>query len=173
MAITPPRDLWLAMKMGLCRYIHDTKVYYFPPTPPQGVERKIRPLKDEYARESFGMSLGAMSPSPPTDKVYVTHSSAQMKKHDDPWAHSLIDDPYPLFITVTHNDPHVFTMHNNTGKTQKVDLTFHYMVFERREDWEKYKDMIESRYRVPEILKDIKKALSPVSALTKIKEAVK
>jgi len=155
MAISPPVPLQKAMERGYCRYIHDTTTYQVPPTPPEGIRQMISPKRDEYCRRAFAMELGDLRPAGPTNDFYVTHWSEQMIRHDDPWVHSLIDEAYPLYITIKHPNPHMFIIHNNTGETQTCDITFHYMVFMSEDDWDKYRSLAEERHSILEVLRDI------------------
>ena len=174
MAISPPLPLQMAMERDYCKYIHDTTTYQIPPTPPSGIRQAIRPKENEYCRRAFAMVLGEMSPGTPTNDFYITHWSGDMIKHDDPWVHSLIDEAYPLYINITHRRPHVFIIHNNTGETQTTDLTFHYMVFMSKEDWDKYRSLVEERHSILEVLRDIKSAMGGIKRLpVKIKEAIR
>jgi len=148
--VIPPEPLQKAQERGLCKYAHLTIQATIPP----GRFRfEITPPEKVFCCRNFCLVFGDLSPAGISPDFIIIHYSGQVKRHEDPWIYSIVSQPYPLTDTITHVEPHILIVVNNTGATQTFDVTLHWMEFDKRDDWDKYRAMVEEPHKMVTLLK--------------------
>lgn len=189
MSIVPPLPLQIALERGLCRYVHLTVMITLPPptggTPvfyvnvplemlegiqvrfpkPNRVELAVAPPRSHYVWKTFALSWGALTPAGISRKIVITHWHKYMIIHEDPFLHSLVDYTYPHNLVLRGDQPEYLVIENLEDTEQTIDVTFHIMCFETREQWEEYQRMLQETARIEGELREARGLLESLRDL--------
>jgi len=160
--IIPPIPLQRAQERGLCFYGHQTISMTVPPIT---VYSSLAPPATVYCWRLFTLVFGELTPAGISEDFVVKHKGPSTILHEDPWIHSVVDWPYPLTETLTYRQPHELWIVNNTGTSQTFDITLHFMEFPTREDWDRYRELVEEGAETVQLLRGTVEAIKKTNTI--------
>lgn len=130
-----PPEIRLAINSGLGRF----KEYPLQATFAVGqTDLNITPPSADIIWQVFVVNYGELDPSAPTSNFYFVQKQIEVKEHNVPMVHSVMDFPYPVWMLCTQSNPLVLEAHNNTGAQQTLDIAYYLVTFDNKKDWAKW-----------------------------------
>ncbi len=105
---------------------------------PGQTDISIAPPTADIVWQIFVVNYGELTPGPPTSNFYFVQRQVEVKEHNVPMVHSVLDSPYPLWVLCTQSNPLSLEAHNNTGVNQTLDIAYYLVTFDRNTEWAKW-----------------------------------